>query len=53
MTSVLRILRTTDLVSTRPSLEAYRLRGEKRPAFQKALAAQMAPFATNAPQSAR
>jgi len=51
MTSVLRILRTTDLVSTRPSLEAYRLRGEKRPAFQKALAAQMAPFAANAPQN--
>jgi len=28
---------------------AYRLRCEARPAFQRALAAQMAPFARNAP----
>ena len=49
MTSVLRILRTTDLVSKRPTLDAYRLRGEARPAFQRALAAQMATFAANAP----
>jgi glutathione S-transferase len=46
MVSVLRILRTTDLVTKRPSLDAYRSRGEARPAFERALAAQMAPFAT-------
>ena len=49
MTTVLRILRTTDLVSKRPTLEAYRLRHEARPAFQTALAAQMATFAKYAP----
>jgi glutathione S-transferase len=49
MTAVLRILRTTDLVGARPMLEAYRLRFEARPAFQKALAAQLAVFAENAP----
>ena len=55
MTSVLRILRTTDLVEQRPSLAAYRQRGEARPAFVRALAAQLAPFAANAPpeQAAR
>jgi glutathione S-transferase len=47
--SVLRILRHTDLVAARPALEAYRLRCEARPAFQKALADQLAPFAKNAP----
>jgi glutathione S-transferase len=49
MTTVLRILSSTDLVSKRPTLEAYRLRHEARPAFQKALAAQMATFAKHAP----
>jgi glutathione S-transferase len=49
MTTVLRILRHTDLVAAIPVLEAYRLRCEARPAFQQALAAQMAPFAKNAP----
>ena len=38
MTTVLRILRTTDLVSERPTLDAYKQRHEARPAFQKALA---------------
>jgi glutathione S-transferase len=52
MVSVLRILRHTDLVEKRPALEAYRLRAEARPAFQRALAAQMAPFAENAPPQA-
>ncbi len=52
MTTVLRILRTTDLVARRPSLEAYRLRGEARPAFQRALEAQMQTFAANAPPAA-
>ena len=36
-------------VAEMPTLEAYRLRCEARPAFQKALADQMAPFAANAP----
>jgi hypothetical protein len=34
MTTVLRILRRTDLVAEMPALEAYRLRCEARPAFQ-------------------
>ncbi|HEY0413997.1 MAG TPA: glutathione S-transferase family protein [Allosphingosinicella sp.] len=49
MVSVLRILRETDLVAARPSLAAYQARGEARPAFQRALAAQLAPFEANAP----
>ena len=49
MASVLRIPRHTTLVTARPALEAYRLRCEARPAFQKALADQLAPFAKNAP----
>lgn len=49
MTTVLRILQTTDLVEKRPTLAAYCRRGEERPAFQRALAAQMATFAANAP----
>ena len=49
MTSVLRILRHTDLVARRPALDAYRLRCEARPAFQKALADQLAVFAANPP----
>lgn len=52
MTTVLRILRTTDLVAKRPKLDAYRLRHESRPAFQRALAAQMGTFAANAPPAA-
>ena len=49
MTTVLRILRNTDLVAQRPSLDAYKQRGEARPAFRKALDAQMAAFAKHAP----
>jgi len=49
MTTVLRILRQTDVVAEIPSLDAYKKRCEARPAFQKALAAQMAVFAENAP----
>ncbi|HYB50056.1 MAG TPA: glutathione S-transferase family protein [Burkholderiaceae bacterium] len=49
MTTVLRNLRHTNLLSEFPLLDAYRLRGEERPAFQKALADQMARFAENAP----
>jgi glutathione S-transferase len=49
MTTVLRILRHTDLVSAQPALAAYVRRCEARPAFEKALAAQLEPFATHAP----
>jgi glutathione S-transferase len=49
MASVLRILRTTDLVSTVPPLQAYLNRCEARPAFQTALAAQMQVFRNNEP----
>ncbi|WP_437562742.1 glutathione S-transferase family protein [Sorangium sp. So ce542] len=48
MTTVLRTLRHTQLVAEIPALEAYRLRCEARPAFQKALAEHMAPFAKHA-----
>ena len=44
MTTVLRILRHTDLVAAEPKLAAYLARCEARPAFQRALAAQMAVF---------
>jgi glutathione S-transferase len=47
MTTVLRILRHTDLLAKMPVLEAYRLRCEARPAFRKALTDHMAPFAAN------
>jgi glutathione S-transferase len=45
MTSVLRILRHTDLVAEQPALAAYKERCEARPAFKKALADQLATFA--------
>jgi len=51
MVSVLRALRNTDLVKSRPALAAYQARIEERPAFQKALAAQMRVFEENAPQT--
>ncbi len=44
MTTVLRILRHTDLLDAEPALKAYKERCEARPSFQKALSAQMAPF---------
>jgi glutathione S-transferase len=49
MTTVLRILRTTDLLSDMPVLSAYQARCEARPAFQKALSDQMAMFQRNRP----
>ncbi|UCI07198.1 glutathione S-transferase family protein [Mesorhizobium sp. B1-1-8] len=49
MTTVLRILRNTDLVSDMPVLVAYQSRCEARPAFQRALSAQMATFHRNDP----
>ena len=44
MTTVLRILRHTDLVAEHPNLRDYQARCEARPAFGRALAAQLEPF---------
>lgn len=44
MTTVLRDLRQTDILGEFPLLDSYRERCELRPAFQKALAAQMSNF---------
>jgi glutathione S-transferase len=52
MTAVLRILRHTDLVKSVSNLAAYQARCEERPAFQRALAAQMADFEPWQPGSA-
>jgi glutathione S-transferase len=52
MVTVLRIGTRCGLLEGRPTLAAYVERAESRPAFQKALAAQLAPFAANAPQAA-
>lgn len=52
LTTVLRNLRTTDLVARRPALAAYQRRHEARPAFAKALGDQMATFAAHAPAAA-
>ena len=49
MVTVLRILRHTELVKNMPVLAAYQARCEARPAFQRALAAQLAPFEKYAP----
>jgi glutathione S-transferase len=48
MTTVLRILRHTDIVTQRPRLKAYQERCEARPAFKKALADHLKPFASTA-----
>ncbi len=50
MITVLRFLRHTRLVAEFPNLAAYLARGEARPAFQRALADQLAVFAANQPQ---
>jgi glutathione S-transferase len=44
MTTVLRILRTTDLLAAIPNLQSYQARCEARPAFQRALESQMSVF---------
>jgi glutathione S-transferase len=44
MTTVLRILRHTDLVAAEPRLAAYQARCEARPAFQRALRDHMSAF---------
>jgi glutathione S-transferase len=48
MTTVLRILRHTDIVSDRPALKAYQERCEARPAFRKAMADHLRPFEAKA-----
>jgi glutathione S-transferase len=48
MTTVLRTLRHTDIVSGRPALKAYQARCEARPAFQKAMADHLKPFEAGA-----
>lgn len=48
MATVLRIIERTDMVAAEPKLDAYLKRCVARPAFKKALAAQMADF-TGAP----
>ena len=52
MVSVLRNLRHTDLVAESANLAAYVARGEARPAFQRALADQLAVFKQNQPEAA-
>ena len=49
MVTVLRLLRHTQLVPDRPVLAAYVARCESRPAFQRALDAQLAAFAQHEP----
>lgn len=50
MVSVLRTVRHTGLVGEFPNLSAYQARGEARPAFGRALAAQLADFGMPARQ---
>lgn len=52
MVSVLRNLALADMLVDRPALAAYVERGTARPAFQTALADQLAAFARNAPEPA-
>ena len=52
MVTVLNVLRHTDFVAEFPSLAAYKARGEDRPAYKRALAAQFADFKDEAPQAA-
>ncbi len=49
MVTVLRIIGKDPLLAEHPALTAYVARGEARPAFQRALAAQIAGFTGNAP----
>jgi glutathione S-transferase len=49
MTTVLHILRHTDLVAQYPTIKAYCERCDARPAFQKALRDQLADFVEQPP----
>lgn len=51
MVSVLRNIRHTDIVAGFPSLAAYQARGEARPAFQRAVADQIAGLTAGAAQN--
>jgi glutathione S-transferase len=51
MIMTLRGLRHTDLAARVPVIDAYRKRCEMRPAFQRALAAQLAAFARHSPDN--
>lgn len=51
LSTVLRELEKSELIADRPSLAAYVERCTNRPAFAAAMAAQLAPFAANAPKS--
>jgi glutathione S-transferase len=52
MSLVLEALRHTDLVAEVPTVDAYRLRCQARPAYAKALADHLAAFAGNEPAAA-
>ncbi|MBX3499045.1 MAG: glutathione S-transferase family protein [Alphaproteobacteria bacterium] len=52
MTTMLRILRHTDIVAGFPNLARYQARCEARPAFQRALDAQIAAFKAHQPAAA-
>ncbi|HEU4704388.1 MAG TPA: glutathione S-transferase family protein [Sphingomicrobium sp.] len=52
MITALRFVRHTGLVAEFPNLAAYVARGEARPAFQRALADQLAVFKQNQPEGA-
>ena len=52
MTTMLRLLRHTDLVAESPNLALYQARCEARPAFARALEAQLAAFARHEPAAA-
>lgn len=52
MSTVLREAASRGMLTERPSLAAYVERATTRPAFQRALAAQLAPFEVHAPQPA-
>ncbi len=52
MVTVLRNGGTDPVITSRPSIATYVARGEARPAFQRAMASQLAPFAQNAPAAA-
>jgi glutathione S-transferase len=52
MTTMLRILRDTDLVAEFANLARYQARCEARPAFGRALEAQLAPFKKHEPAEA-
>ena len=52
MVAVLRALEGSGLVEKRPVLAEYKARGTARPAFQRALAAQLADFEEREPQNA-